>query len=318
MSNLLNAIEQSEQGHSAQQSQPSTHQVLHGNAMGHPLKQDKEIPKVPSWVFPLVIAVLPAVLIVGYKMTMSSETAVTVKPLVSSPQPREERVIAPERAIQSVTTVKQLKAKPTMVSRADGQFVFLPYPDFVTEPLPLGDSQYLAQPAYSAYTEVQTDTRSARTPVSRQGAERYTDENTSRDRSASSDSDLLQLDNLDLSGLSPQLAQQLKSAIAATDETPYYDNEATERRAVPQTNPEPAVVPLGQLPVAVQDRLPSLNFEQHIYSSTPESRWVKVNGREVFEGDEVASGVKIYRIDPRQVVLAFDGYLVSMPALSEW
>lgn len=318
MSNLLNAIEQSEQGHSAQQSQPVTHQVPHGNAMVHPLKQDKATPKVPSWLLPFVIAILPAVLIVGYKIQTSSETVLTPQSLAPLTQPQEVRVIAPERAIQSVTTSKSVKAKPARVSSADGQFVFLAYPALVTEPLPLGDSQYFAQPAYAAYTELQTDTRPASVPVPRKGAERYTDENASSSRSASSDTDLLQLDNLDLSGLSPQLARQLKSAIAATDETPYYDSEPTERRAVPQTNPEPAIVPLGQLPVAVQERLPSLNFEQHIYSSTPESRWVKVNGREVFEGDEVADGVKIYRIDPRQVVLAFDGYLVSMPALSEW
>lgn len=315
MSNLLNAIEQSEQGHSAQQSQPVTHQVPHGNAVVHSLKQDKLTPKVPSWLLPLVIAILPAVLIVGYKIQMSSETELTAQSLAPLAQPQEVRVIAPERAIQSVAAIKSVKAKPARVSSADGQFVFLAYPELVTEPLPLGDSQYLAQPAYA---EIQTDTRPASVPVSRQEAERYTNESASRDRSASADTDLLQLDDLDLSGLSPQLARQLKSAIAATDETPYYDSEPTERRAVPQTNPEPAIVPLGQLPVAVQERLPSLNFEQHIYSSTPESRWVKVNGREVFEGDEIADGVKIYRIDPRQVVLAFDGYLVSMPALSEW
>jgi general secretion pathway protein B len=246
---------------------------------------------------------------------MSSETVLTVQSLAPLSQPQEVRVIAPERAIQSVAAIKSVKTKPARVISADGQFVFLAYPELVTEPLPLGDSQYLAQPAYA---EIQTDTRPASVPVSRQEAERYTHESASRDRSASADTDLLQLDNLDLSGLSPQLARQLKSAIAATDETSYYDSEPTERRAVPQTNPEPAIVPLGQLPVAVQERLPSLNFEQHIYSSTPESRWVKVNGREVFEGDEIADGVKIYRIDPRQVVLAFDGYLVSMPALSEW
>jgi general secretion pathway protein B len=316
MSNLLNAIEQSEQGHSAQQPQPvTTHQVPHGNATVHPLKQDKATLKVPSWVLPVVIAVLPAVLIVSYKVTMSSETVATVQPLVSSIQPREEGVIAPERAIQSVATVKPVKAKPTRVSSADGQFVFLSYPELVTEPLPLGDSQYLAQPAYA---ELQPDNRSASVPVSRKEAERYTAENASSDRLGAADTDLLQLDNLDLSGLSPQLARQLKSAIAATDETPYYDNEPAERRAAPQTNPEPEVVPLGQLPVTVQERLPSLNFEQHIYSSTPESRWVKVNGREMFEGDEIEPGVKIYRIDPRQVVLAFDNYLVAMPALSEW
>jgi len=318
MSNLLNAIEQSEQGHSAQQSQPVTHQVLHGNATIHSLKQDKATAQVPSWLLPLVIAILPAVLIVGYKIQMSSETVLTPQSLAPLTQSQEVRVIAPERVIQSVMTVKSVKAKPTRVSSADGQFVFLAYPKLVTEPLPLGDSQYFAQPAYAAYTELQTDTRPASVPVPRKGAERYTDENASSSRLASSETELLQLDELDLSGLSPQLAQQFKSAIPATDETPYYDSEPTERRAVPQTNPEPAIVPLGQLPVAVQDRLPSLNFEQHIYSSTPESRWVKVNGREVFEGDEVAPGVKIYRIDPRQVVLAFDGYLVSMPALSEW
>lgn len=123
------------------------------------------------------------------------------------------------------------------------------------------------------------------------------------------------LNAIDYSDMSPELASHLKSAIAATSdgELPAEEPVAVEEKAKGADT-----IDIADLPVAVQNRIPTLNFQTHIYSSNKESRWVKVNGKEAFEGDSIAPGVLLRSIEPRRVVFDFESYHVSMPALSEW
>lgn len=74
---------------------------------------------------------------------------------------------------------------------------------------------------------------------------------------------------------------------------------------------------ITQMPAWVQEGLPSLRFEQHIYASDGEG-WVNVNGRDRYEGDSIANGVIIDRILPQQVILTFRGETFSLPALTNW
>lgn len=113
----------------------------------------------------------------------------------------------------------------------------------------------------------------------------------------------------------------------ATDGEQYQDSEVdrsnADRNAIkPHSTvtkaPKSNVIPIGLLPNTVQRLLPKMNFNQHIYSSTPTKRWVKVNGHERHQGDIIAPGVKLVKIESRDVILTFDGYEISMPALSEW
>ncbi|MGF1725209.1 general secretion pathway protein GspB [Photobacterium nomapromontoriensis] len=137
-----------------------------------------------------------------------------------------------------------------------------------------------------------------------------------------SKADSWDLEEIDYSQLSPEIASHLRSAIAATkgddEPLPQLLQEEREGEDVSQRGSEPEPIAIGELPATVQNRIPTLNFQTHIYSSTPDSRWVKVNGKEAFEGDEIAPGVVLRQIKPRTVVFDFDSYLVSMPALSEW
>lgn len=78
-----------------------------------------------------------------------------------------------------------------------------------------------------------------------------------------------------------------------------------------------AIRPLTQMPASLQNALPSLNFEQHIYSSDGDG-WVKVNGRDRYEGDYISDNLMVEKILPQQVILSFQGETFSLPALTNW
>lgn len=123
--------------------------------------------------------------------------------------------------------------------------------------------------------------------------------------------DELTLEDLDLSGLSPELAKKVEAALGS-DKTRTLD--AKLERAQPQSN----VVPIAELPDAQLNRLPRMDFQTHIYASNESARWVKVNGKEAREGEFVADGVLLRGIEPQQVVVQFEETLIAIPALTTW
>ena len=316
MSQLLDSLKQSDNMNTDQSEREAGQGTV---KVVHPMRSVKAQKMSTSWAWPLVIALLPAASIVGYKVYQQTKyeqvqktefSAPLKQALQSQPSTYDKRVLQAPAEGRQATVLSPNK-----------DVVFLDYPQLVTEPLPVGDSLYSAAPAYQDY-EVSTPTK----PYS---ADASTDSYATVTKPAakqSGDQDPYQLDNLDLSGLSPKLAAQLKSAIVATDGESYQDNELDRSgdevddqsvvKAPKQSQSK--VIPIGLLPASIQNQLPKMNFEQHIYSSTPTKRWVKVNGKELHEGDSIAPGVKLARIESRDVVLKFDGYEISMPALSEW
>lgn len=123
--------------------------------------------------------------------------------------------------------------------------------------------------------------------------------------------DELTLEDLDLSGLSPELAQKVAAAFGG-DKTRTLD--AKLGRAKPQSN----VVPIAELPDEKLNRLPRMDFQTHIYASNENARWVKVNGKEAREGELIADGVLLRGIEPQQVVIQFEETLIAIPALTTW
>ncbi|EAR53927.1 hypothetical protein SKA34_18017 [Photobacterium sp. SKA34] len=318
MSQLLDSLKQSDNKNTDQSEREATQGAV---KVVHPMRSVKAQKMSTSWAWPLVIALLPAASIVGYKFYQQTkyeqvQTTEFSAPLKQALQSQPSTSTYNKQVLQA--PAKSGQATVLMLNK---DVVFLDYPQLVTEPLPVGDSLYSAVPAYQDY-EVSTPTQSysANAP-----ADSYATV-TKPVAKQSEEQDPYQLDNLDLSALSPKLAAQLKSAIVATDGESYQDNELD--RSVDEADAQPVmkaskktqtkVIPIGLLPSSIQNQLPKMNFEQHIYSSTPAKRWVKVNGKELHEGDSIAPGVKLARIESRDVVLKFDGYEISMPALSEW
>ncbi len=114
-------------------------------------------------------------------------------------------------------------------------------------------------------------------------------------------------------GVSKQLLQSFQSAI---DETAEENNKKEHPEDVAQTNFD-QVVALTDTPQWLQDALPKMQFAMHLYASDGQG-WVRVNGDDVREGENVATGVKLVKILPQRVILNFRGEQFSMAALSSW
>ena len=85
------------------------------------------------------------------------------------------------------------------------------------------------------------------------------------------------------------------------------------KEAVPAAPPDPyAGIPhQQQLPPDVQRKLPELEVTVHIYSATPSSRLVRMNGRKLVEGDLVDGQVRLEEITK-------DGLILSLGDTRYW
>ncbi|MEC6883591.1 general secretion pathway protein GspB [Photobacterium piscicola] len=320
MSQLLTALKQSDKNNASQSS------VGHADGemvkIVHPMRAVKAQQSRVKWVMPIVIALLPAASIVAYKIYQQQIVSVTT---TTTHQSSLVTAALPPSVLQA----PKLQALDTPSAAVNAEVIFMTYPDIVTEPLPINDGLYVASPAYQSLSNVEEHNSEPREQDRDLGPSDDLPHNTAQHviKATSTNDDPYKLDNLDLSALSPDIAAKLKSAIVATTGEHYQDSEVdrsnADRNAIkPHSTvtktPKSKVIPIGLLPAAVQQQLPKMNFNQHIYSSTPAKRWVKVNGNERHQGDMIAPGVKLVKIESRDVILTFDGYEISMPALSEW
>ena len=68
----------------------------------------------------------------------------------------------------------------------------------------------------------------------------------------------------------------------------------------------------------LQQQIPALRFEAHVYATAVNQRWVKVNGKTLQEGQWVTADIRIKEITPQFVLLELGNQLFSVAALSEW
>jgi hypothetical protein len=68
----------------------------------------------------------------------------------------------------------------------------------------------------------------------------------------------------------------------------------------------------------LQRQIPPIRFEAHVFASEPKQRWVKVNGKDLQEGQWVTADIQIKEITPNYVLMQTGRQLFSMEALSEW
>ena len=107
---------------------------------------------------------------------------------------------------------------------------------------------------------------------------------------------------------------------SSLDKTNTTKQFSIGNRQVTSTNAidnSPAIRPLASMPSWVQQGIPPLAFEQHIYA-TDGAGWIKVNGRDRYEGDSIADGLILDEILPQKVILTYRGEKFSLPALINW
>lgn len=117
------------------------------------------------------------------------------------------------------------------------------------------------------------------------------------------------LDGLDLSGLSPDIAQRLQAAM---------QSESEQLRTNTSQTIEDQTIELNSTASQWYGKLPALNFQTHVYSSNQDKRWVKVNDIEYQQGDWLADGVELLAIEPQACVIEFNQQRIRVPALYDW
>jgi general secretion pathway protein B len=82
----------------------------------------------------------------------------------------------------------------------------------------------------------------------------------------------------------------------------------------PSAAPEPAperpepVALLQDLPPQIQREIPTLAINGYIYASNPAQRSVLINNRLRREGDQVAPGLTLEKLLPKEMLLNYRGY----------
>ncbi|APE05056.1 MAG: general secretion pathway protein GspB [Alteromonas sp.] len=114
--------------------------------------------------------------------------------------------------------------------------------------------------------------------------------------------------------VSPELMARFNAAVEALDDKTSSANAEPETKVKVRDD----TLRVDQLPVRLLTRLPTMNFSAHMYASNPRDRWVRVNGRQLSEGDWIADKVQIINIEAQRVVLAFEDEIFTMAALTDW
>ncbi|WP_105188410.1 general secretion pathway protein GspB [Pseudoalteromonas sp. T1lg48] len=115
----------------------------------------------------------------------------------------------------------------------------------------------------------------------------------------------------ELQGVSNELKRKFADAVAATEGMQNDDTVTTASRS------SAMVEPIELLPEAIQSRIPSLVYQAHIYATDQDRRWIKLNGYELYEGDNVGR-IRVVEITPEQTILSIDNYEFSLEAMQDW
>lgn len=94
-----------------------------------------------------------------------------------------------------------------------------------------------------------------------------------------------------------------------SEESPNVQTEHKSEVSNIIPNPAPnKIYNLSELPLPLQQKLPSFVISAYMYSDEPNSSMVKVNGKMMREGQELPEGIKLEEINPDGIVLSYMNY----------
>ncbi|WP_394192454.1 general secretion pathway protein GspB [Pseudoalteromonas atlantica] len=203
--------------------------------------------------------------------------------------------------VNSVPTYSQ--GQTVLVQTPNGYQQVINAPAAQYQPQQYSQPQQYAQPQQFAQSQP-SNTRSRDIDLSQYKVlgRPIGDSNTAKQTSQQSDSELEAVPN------------ELKNAFAQA----IKDTETVTTNQVTQaTRNSSYAEPIELLPDGLLALLPKIKYQAHIYSSSVEKRWIKLNNRELYEGDSLGD-IEVLEITPEQSVLSYDGYQFSIKALQDW
>ncbi|PAU82369.1 hypothetical protein CK501_04290 [Halovibrio salipaludis] len=115
--------------------------------------------------------------------------------------------------------------------------------------------------------------------------------------------------------------QPTKSSMESTapssevpDQNPPDNDPSADRKA---DAPEEEVPSIHDMPRSVQQRVPEMTFNGHVWSSRPSSRSVMINNRLLREGGRF-QGLVIQEITTAGVVFRLDGHVFEIDIVRDW
>lgn len=110
------------------------------------------------------------------------------------------------------------------------------------------------------------------------------------------------------------VSDELKEAFAQA----VSDTEGNNSGEVIATSKDSAKAsPIELLPAGLQNSIPRLRYQAHIYATEADKRWIKLNNRELYEGDSIGA-LQLLEITPEQALFNFDGYEFTLKAMQDW
>lgn len=117
-------------------------------------------------------------------------------------------------------------------------------------------------------------------------------------------------EELNFDGVSAELKAAFKDAVQATENNPSAE-------VITATNSSVRVSPIDKLPERFRASIPPFKYLTHIYATEPSMRFIKINGRELYEGDNIGA-LRVIEITPEMTVFDFDGVEFSVEAMEDW
>jgi len=114
--------------------------------------------------------------------------------------------------------------------------------------------------------------------------------------------------------------QPVKKPVQKAAPKPIQVNTPNYTKSNPQPAPRKADLDLSDisdLPLDVQNRIPSLEFSSHIYIASGGS-FIIINGRSYNEGMRITDGLRILRITSKGVILEFENYTFLLRSMVSW
>ncbi|MFA0441224.1 hypothetical protein BCU70_08805 [Vibrio sp. 10N.286.49.C2] len=245
---------------------------------------------------------------------MNTMTLIALSGLIFWPVVHSMPSFASEETLGSTTTSKvtslekmntdstSSEPEQSEVIKSDSDVLVLTYPDFgPLNTLPEDKKPIVEQPSVQKQESVEPALLAIHSSSDNNRQSQSQSQSQSPAERNVSDEPFT-LESLDLSGLDPEIARKVASAMSQID-TP---------------NPVPTNrISLEGNESKYQGRLPAMNLQTHMYSSDSHRRWIKINGQELREGDRL-NNVQIVEISPQSVTIRFDNELIEVPALYEW
>ena len=121
-------------------------------------------------------------------------------------------------------------------------------------------------------------------------------------------------DELKVDDLSQKLKDRFALAIAETDDELINDQPLENDGLVSADGQD-----IHDMTSSFQQKVPELRYDSHVYSSKAKDRWIKINGRKLYEGSkDKATHIEVLVIEPYKTIFRLGAQSFSLEALVDW